>query len=140
ITWRRRRPCAELSGAVVDITGYQENGRRLQRSVEMASLVVPLVISFGAPFAIALGRAPGAGDEYGSFTSGLYAGHVLIDSTGGSACIQVNFTPLGAYRFFGLPMRELSARMVSLDDLADPEIAVLKRTLEDTADWGLRLD
>lgn len=140
IFWRRHRPCPDLAGAVVDITGYQENGRRLQGSVEMASLVVPLVISFGAPFSIALGRAPGPGDEYGSFTSGLYAGHVLIDSTGGSACIQVNLTPSGAYRFFGLPMRELSARMVSLDDLADVEIAALRRRLEDTADWDRRLD
>jgi AraC-like DNA-binding protein len=138
--WRRRQARAELAGIVAGITGYRENGRRLEGSVEMASLVVPLVISFGAPFAIALGRKPKPGDEYGNFTSGLYAGHVLIDSTGESACIQVNFTPLGAYRFFGLPMRELSARMVTLDDLADPAIDVLRRRLEDTADWNRRLD
>ena len=48
------------------------------------------------------------------------------------ACVQVDFTPLGAYRFFGLPMRELSGSMVSLDDLADNEIAELRRKLEDT--------
>jgi AraC-like DNA-binding protein len=138
--WRRHRPCAELAGMVASITGYQENGRRLQGSVEMASLVVPLVISFGAPFAIALGRKPRRGDDYGSFTSGLYAGHVLIDSTGESACVQVNFTPLGAWRFFGLPMRELAARMVTLADLADPEIGLLARRLEDMADWERRLD
>jgi AraC-like DNA-binding protein len=138
--WRRQRPRPELAGMVASITGYQENGRRLQGSVEMASLVVPLVISFGAPFAIALGRKPEPGDDYGSFTSGLYAGHVLIDSTGTSACVQVNFTPLGAWRFFGLPMRELAARMVTLADLADPEIGVLARRLEDMSDWEARLD
>ena len=140
IFWRRHRLCAELAGMVASITGYQENGRRLDGSVEMASLVVPLVIGFGAPFSIALGRKPKRGDNYGSFTSGLYAGHVLIDSTGDSACIQVNFTPLGAYRFFGLPMRELSARMVTLADLADAEIGVLARRLEDAVDWTRRLD
>ena len=141
IFWRRHRLRTELAGMVASITGYQENGRRLQGSVEMASLVVPLVISFGAPFAIALGRKPNPGDDdYDSFTSGLYAGHVLIDSTGQSACVQVNFTPLGAWRFFGLPMRELAARMVTLDDLADPEIGVLTRRLEDMPDWERRLD
>jgi len=139
--WRRQRLRPALAGMVASITGYEENGRRLSGSVEMASLVVPLVISFGAPFAIALGRKPRPGhDDYGSFTSGLYAGHVLIDSTGKSACVQVNFTPLGAWRFFGLPMRELAARMVTLADLADPEIGVLARRLEDTLDWERRLD
>ena len=80
---------------------------------------MPLVISFGAPFSIALGRKPSAGDDHASFAAGLYAGHVVMNSGGDCACVQVDFTPLGAYRFFGLPMRELSGSMVSLDDLAD---------------------
>lgn len=137
--WRRQRPSPALAGAVIDMVGYQENGERLAGSVEMASLVVPLVIGFGAPFTIALGRPPRQDDGFGSFTAGLHAGHVVIDSTGASACVQVNFTPLGAWRFFGLPMRELSSRMVSLDDLADPGIAVLRRRLEDSGDWDERL-
>ena len=137
--WRRQRACPELAGLVTDMVGYQENGVRLTGSVEMASLVVPLVIGFATPFAIALGRRPQPGDDYASFTAGLYAGHVLIDSGGACACIQVNFTPLGAYRFFGLPMREIASRMVTLDDLSDPEIAVLRRRLEDTPDWDRRL-
>jgi AraC-like DNA-binding protein len=137
--WRRHQPSPALAGAVVDMVGYQESGERLSGAVEMASLVVPLVISFSAPFQIGLGRRPEQGDAYGSFTAGLYAGHVVIDSTGGSACIQVNFTPLGAWRFFGLPMRELASRMVVLDDLADPAITELRRRLEDTPDWDIRL-
>jgi AraC-like DNA-binding protein len=106
----------------------------------MAALVVPLVISFGAPFSIALGRRPHAGDDFASFAAGLYAGHVVMNSAGCSACVQIDFTPLGAYRFFGLPMRELSSCMVTLDDLADGEINLLRRRLEDTGNWGARLD
>jgi AraC-like DNA-binding protein len=138
--WQRRVPCRELSGYVSSIVGYQENGRRLEEAIEMAALVVPLVISFGAPFSIALGRKPAAGDDYASFTSGLFPGHVVINSTGDSACVQVDFTPLGAYRFFGLPMHELSGRMVGLEDLADRDIALLRRQLEDREDWTARLD
>ena len=37
-------------------------------------------------------------------------------------------------------MRELSSRMVSLDDLADRGIAELRRRLEDADDWDVRLD
>ena len=122
------------------MVGYQENGWRLTEAVEMAALVVPLVISFGAPFSIALGRKPSAGDDHSSFAAGLYAGHVVMNSGGDCACVQVDFTPLGAYRFFGLPMRELSGSMVSLDDLADNEIAELRHKLEDTEDWNARLD
>src|SRR5262245_8517881 len=91
--WRRFRPRQELKGAMTAIVGYQENGERLTGWIEVASLVVPLVIGFGAPFAIAFDRRPEPGEKYASFTSGLYAGHVVIDSSGESACIQVNFTP-----------------------------------------------
>lgn len=136
----QRPPRAELRGIVTRIGGYQENGRALQGVVEAASLVVPLIISFGDPYSIALGRAPTTGDEYASFTSGLYPGYVVINSTGGSACIQIDFSPLGAYRFFGLPMKEISARMVTLGDLGDAEIALLSRRLEDLDDWSARLD
>ena len=139
VFWRRAAR-GTLAGSVTEITGYRENGLSLQGAVEMASLVVPLVISFGAPFTIALGRRPGPGDEFASFTSGLYAGHVVIDSIGESACVQVNFTPLGAYRFFGLPMRDISARMVKLDDLSAGGITEFRRRLEDATDWERRLD
>jgi AraC-like DNA-binding protein len=135
-----RQPGPALSGAVARMCGYEEYGRRLVGKVETAALLVPLVISFGAPFQIALGRRPGPGEDYRSFTSGLFPGHVVIDSTGHAACIQIDFTPLGAYRFFGLPMREISERMVKLDDLADRELALLRRRLEDTPDWTTRLD
>ena len=138
--WLQRAPRRELSGLVSRMTGYQENGWRLNEAVEMASLIVPLVISFGAPFSIALGRRPAAGDDHASFAAGLYAGHVVMNSAGECACVQIDFTPLGAYRFFGLPMHELSGRMVSLDDLADGEIAELRRRVEDARDWDVRLD
>ena len=133
----RQRPAAELAPWVSDIIGYAENGIRLTGAIETASLVVPLVISFGAPFAIALGRPPAPTERFGSFTSGLFAGHVVIDSTGASACVQVNFTPLGAFRFFGVPVGELCGRMVPLEDMSDAGLGELRirwRSLRVTPD------
>jgi AraC-like DNA-binding protein len=138
--WRRQKPAAELAPWVSDIIGYAENGIRLAGAIETASLVVPLVISFGAPFAIALGRPPATTERFGSFTSGLFAGHVVIDSTGAGACVQVNFTPFGAFRFFGLPVGELCGRMVPLEDMSDAGLGELRHRLEDTADWNRRLE
>lgn len=137
---RVTRYTPELAGMVEEIIGYRENGRGIDNDVEAAALVVPLVISFGDRFGIGLGRLPDLDDRYGSFTSGLFAGPVIITSTGRAECIQVNFTPLGAWRFFGLPMSELSARMVRLDDLGDPQMSTLKQRLADETDWERRLD
>lgn len=129
---------ADLCGDVVRIVSYRENGAALDNAVEMAALAVPLILGFGEPFQIALGRAPAAEDRYDSFTSGLYPGFVLMNSTGRAECIQVDFTPLGARRFFGIPMREIAQRMVRLDDLGDPDIARLRERLGAESDWRRR--
>ncbi len=134
-----RRPVPDqLARDVFSIVGYRENGQKLQGSLEMAPLVVPLIISFGEPFEIALGRAPTPGDRYGSFTSGLYPGFVTINSTGRAECIQIDFTPLGAYRFFSLPMHEIANRMVGIDDLGDREVRELRQRLGAESDWHRR--
>ena len=39
------------------------------------------------------------------------------NSFGAAHCLQINFTPLGARRFFGMPMSEFTDRMVTLDDM-----------------------
>jgi AraC-like DNA-binding protein len=139
-SWYRRPASAALDGLVTDIAGYGENGRGLVGEVEMASLVAPLIISFGDPFSIALGRAPSSNDRWSSFAAGLYLGPVVMGSTGAAACVQVNFTPQGAHRFFGFPMTELASRMVALDDLGDRDILRLAEQLGAQPDWERRLD
>ena len=134
----RRAPVASLEGIVTDICGYREMLPGHSRNVEYASLTVPLVISFGQPFAIGLGRDPGDNDRFASFAAGLYAGPVVIESCGAACCVQVNFTPLGARRFFDLPMSELADRMVGLDDVLGLEGIALRERLGEAPDWGAR--
>ena len=129
-----------FAGAVVDLVGYQEHSRGHFRQVEGASLVVPLVISFGQPFEIGLGRIPGNDNRQASFVGGLFGGPVVIDSFGASSCIQINFTPLGAYRFFGHPMHEVSNRIVATEDLLGPEASALRDRLGGELDWQRRFD
>lgn len=65
---------------------------------------------------------------------------MLINSYGGAECVQIDFTPLGAYRFFGMPMSELANRMVTLDDLADRAIEELRQRLALEPAWNRRLE
>ncbi len=127
-----------LSGLVSRITGYRETVRRPIRMTETASLVVPVIVSFGEPFEIALGREPRPDDRIGSFTAGLTGGPVRVRSHGAAHCLQIDFTPLGAYRFFGRPMHELSDRMVLLDDLEDGLLAGLRERLGAERTWRRR--
>ncbi|MDX8532368.1 AraC family transcriptional regulator [Mesorhizobium sp. VK25A] len=136
----RRKPAASLAGIVTDICGYSEIWPGHFRIVEYASLTVPLVISFAEAFAIGLGHSPGDNDRYASFAAGLYAGPVMIESFGGACCVQVNFTPLGARQFFGLPMSELRDRMVGLDDALGFDGIALREQLGEASDWYKRFD
>lgn len=137
---KRRAPNPALQGDIVDIIGYQEHLAGHFRQIEPASLVVPLIISFGDSFSIGLGRLPSRSDSYGSFAAGLYGGPVVIDSFGNACCIQVNFTPPGAYRFFGLPMHELTDCMVALDDIYGSEAIGLRDRLGEEREWERRFD
>lgn len=119
---------------------YREHSPAPVRQIETASLVVPVIIGFAEPFAIALGRAPAPDETYQSFTAGLTLKPVHISSTGGSSCVQFSLTPPGARRFFGLPMDELTDRMVGLDNLGDASFARLRARLGDEPDWWRRLD
>lgn len=135
-----REPPAALRGLVSGIIGYRETAAGHLRQTEAASLTIPLVISFGEPFCLGLGHAPAPDEQFGSFAAGLFLGPVIIDSRGGSNCLQLNFTPLGARRFFGLPMSELTDRMVGLDEALGAEGARLRQRLGDLPDWPSRFD
>lgn len=136
----RRAPSQRTAGLISGMTGYRETacGRFFQR--EAAGLVVPLIISFGTPFLIALDREPDAGDRQPSFAAGLHAGPVFIESDGGAECVQVDFTPLGAYRFFGGTVVDLAARMVDMSDVLGREGRALRERLGATDGWQNRFD
>ena len=136
----RRPPSQRTAGLISGMTGYRETARGRFSQREAAPLAVPLIISFGTPFTIALGRQPDAADRQGSFAAGLYAGAVYIESDGGAECVQVDFTPLGAFRFFGGAVVDLAARMIGIDDVLGSDGARLRERLGATLGWQRRFD
>lgn len=136
----RHPPSARAAGLICGMTGYREMaaGRFYQR--EAAPLRLPMIISLGSPFLIALGREPTTADWQPSFAAGLHAGPVHIESDGAAECVQVDFTPLGAYRFFGGAVVELTARMVDIGDVLGHEGRRLHQRLGSTLNWQHRFD
>jgi AraC-like DNA-binding protein len=137
---RHRAPPPHLAGIVQRITGYRESfaGRFAQR--EVATLVVPLIVSLGTPFRIALDREPGEADAQPSFAAGLHAGVVNIVSDGGAECVQVDLSPLGAFRVFGHAIGALTSRMVDVADVLGDDGARLRERIGSAASWEERFD
>ena len=136
----RRAPSQRTAGLIMGMTGYRETalGKFSQR--ETAPLVVPVIISLGSPFLIALGRAPDAADRQPSFAAGLHFGPVHIESDGAAECVQADFTPLGAYRFFGGAVVDLAARMVDIGDVLGHDGRQLRERMGATNCWQHRFD
>jgi len=136
----RRSPSQRTTGLICGMTGYRETVRGRYCMREASPLRVPLIISLGSPFLIAFGRDPTAADRQPSFASGLSMGPVHIESDGGAECVQVDFTPLGAYRLFGGAVVGLAERMVDIGDVLGSEGRRLHQRLGETCGWQHRFD
>ncbi len=139
-TLASRRPGPALGAYVRALEGYEE---RLATSVRRRALPhggVVLVINFGASWRVADPRAEADAARFASFTAGIDDFASLIDCAGRAFCLQVDFTPIGARRFFGLPMHEMARRVVTLDQVLGREAERLADRLFQAPDWAQRFD
>ena len=130
---------ASLSGLVHRVTAYDADTTSSAGDREVASFVVPIIISFADPFRMAFDRGPEANDRIGSFVSGLHPGYVDIVYGGPISCLQVDLTPIGARLFFGRPMTEFATHLVPLDDIEDRGLNELGARLGDAGTRSERL-
>lgn len=135
----RGRPDPRLGTQVIAYTGYLETRGPVVRRREVATTVIPVIINFGPAFRL-LDRDDEAagGSLHDSFVAGLHDTWTLVESTGRSRCLQIDFTPPGASRFLGLPIAELAGQVVDLTDILGREIASLVEQLRDMPDWDAR--
>ena len=117
----RRAPSQRTAGLISGMTGYRRWRVAGFPSAKPRRWRFPLIISFGTPFLIALGREPDAADRQRASPPGSMPGRCVSSSDGGAECVQVDFTPLGAYRFFGGAVVDLAARMVDIGDVLGHE-------------------
>jgi len=135
-------PHPSLAAWVVgDYYGWRERATTPFRRLEPPSSIVPLILNFGPPIRVTTpGYGPDGGEALGSFTAGLSDSYAVTESLGESLGIQVNLTPLGAYRILGVPMHLLTGRVVALDAVLGSGAHALLARLAETADWAARFD
>ena len=69
---------------------------------------VPVIVNFGSPLEDRRRARRARADVRDSFVAGLDERSSFVAAEGAAQCIQVDFTPIGAHLFLGVPMHELS--------------------------------
>lgn len=109
----------------------EDHGGPLTRA-ETAVTGGVLVLGFGAPMEV-------AGEPMTSFGAGPSDRVTFTRVTDPAEGVQVDLTPFGARRFFGLPLHELVNRAVPAQDLLGPWAAEAAERLAAARTWPDRL-
>ena len=107
---------------------------------ELPTAEVPLIINFGAPIRLFDVADRTHSTELGSFATGAYDAHVVVEANGSQGGIQIDFTILGMRLFLGRPLAELTNRGVALEDIFGAAGRRLTSELHDAPTWEARFD
>jgi AraC-like DNA-binding protein len=139
-TWEvvHRDPDRRLRGIVERYQGFVESGSPIPvPRQEVPWTRVPLIVNFGARWRIGDGASGAVPQRHDSFVAGLSESSAYVVAEGAASCLQVDFTPIGAHLFFGTPMRELTNRVVDVDDVLGRDGNLVAR-LEAAPTWDAR--
>jgi len=128
-----RPPHPALRRDIRTLTGWHERTDGPLRRSELPGGRIVLVVSFGP-------RMDVDGRTFTSFAAGLHDAPALTEHGGFGYGIQSYMTPLGARRFFGMPMSEITGQTVELEDLIGPVAGELAERLAEAPDWATRID
>jgi AraC-like DNA-binding protein len=121
-----------LRFAVRRIAGFAEHTGQPQSRRELPTPSVTVILGLGDSIEL---RSATGGGRFESFLAGLH--QIPVDTThqGSLRCIQLDLSPLGAYRLLGIPMFELANTALGLDAIGLPDLAA---QLADQPDWPAR--
>jgi AraC-like DNA-binding protein len=129
----RSSPAPPLASVIGGYCGYEERSPAPVRRREVPSGAIPMIISFEDRIDVSTAGAPAA--AHTSFVAGLHDAYTVTEHGGRQRGIQIDLTPLGAYRLFGVPMDEMANRVVPLDGLQGRPFDSLVDQLASAADW-----
>jgi AraC-like DNA-binding protein len=128
-------PSALLNGLVVEYRGFLDEAKERPAQREPASASVPLVVDLGDGWHVATPAAGYRPQHLVGFAAGMHDTFALTEPAGPAFGVQVDLSPLGARRLFGLPMHELTNRVVPLHLVLGREAEVLKDRLQAARSW-----
>ena len=114
-----RPPHPRLRGYIVgNYCGWTETGANFTARREVATAMSPLILNLGSPYLVANpGQTIANANAYSSFAAGLSDVSAVVQSMGPALALQVNFTPAGAYAFYGCAMSSLTNQVIAIEDL-----------------------
>jgi AraC-like DNA-binding protein len=121
-TARRAAPAA-LAPHVIGYAGYAETAPGGFRRLEPSNDEVHVIFSFGPEC-----RVP---ERVTSFVAATDTRHAVVEHDGHQHGIELRLTPLGAHMLLGVPMDELTCRVVELDALLGREADELIERMHD---------
>lgn len=130
------RPHAALRDHVTRYLGYVESTTFTRRR-EAPSDAVPLILNLGQPLRVGVAGGNAVRYEWG-FIAGLSDTAGIVDSGGEQTGLQVDFTPIGARLFLGIPMRAVAHQIVPLDAIFGVNARQLVQRLRDAPSWAAR--
>jgi AraC-like DNA-binding protein len=129
----QRAPHPALASQVRRLAGWHERADGPVRRSELPGAQVVVIVSFGPQMDV-------DGRRYTSFAGGLGDEPALTEHAGEGHGVQLDLSPLGARRFLGMPMGELTRQVVELEDLIGRAAGELAERLHDLPGWTDRLD
>jgi AraC-like DNA-binding protein len=137
-----RAPAARLRPYVRgDYVGYTERSATTTRRREFPGPYAVMVIEFGPPIRIfAAADRRRCASHRGGFVGGLSDAFALCEHDGFQHGIQINLSAIGARLLFGIPMSELSGRVIAVGDILPARHRELSERLQDVGEWDERFD
>jgi AraC-like DNA-binding protein len=129
-----------LRGYVRNYTGYAEWSAAPLCRREVPSPDVILILSPSSQLSVADTIATRGPERHTSFVAALHDRYALVEHGGFQEGVEVRLTPLGAHALFGLPMHELTNRVIELDELLGPEAEALVGRMWERQSWEERFE
>lgn len=127
----RVQPSPRLRPFVREYMAYVDHAAGSVRMRELPIADTVIIINLGARWRM----LDPANVQLDSFAAGVSGTFSLVEGTGSAYCFHMNLTPLGGYRFFGMPMRELTGRAYALTDVLDGRVEALREQLFEARSW-----
>jgi AraC-like DNA-binding protein len=136
-----REPHPALRRYVRRYVGYTERTSIPVPRVEFPGPQVVVIFEFGPPVSIFMRPdSPAAARYPGGFVAGIDDGPTVVAHDGYQRGLQLDLTPIGAHRLFGLPMSDIARRVLPLADVWPRNQHDLCDRLRDAPDWDARFD
>jgi AraC-like DNA-binding protein len=134
-----RDPAPSLRSYVGAYKGYVQGWATPSRRRAVVGPDVAMIVHFGSPLGLTDPRdRPGTVEYRNAFVAGLHDSYSLYEWTGDAYGIQVDLSPIGANLILGLPMEELTNRVVDLEDVLGEWGRRLAERLHDAPGWEAR--